>query len=260
MTQQDRVHSLFGLDGRVAIVTGGAQGLGKTIAQLFADAGATVVVADVDLDKANAFAAAASAAGSAIEAVEADVSDERSVQQMTETVAGRHGRIDVLVNNAGIFPKAPILEYTMADFDRVQAVNLRGAFLCTREVARVMVANGTGGRIVNIASLASIHPGVFGNTAYSASKGGLVSMTRSAALELGADHINVNALLPAGFDVEDKPVEPGTVSGPSRTPGRVLLGRTGTEPIAACTLFLASDAARHVTGQTLVADGGFLVT
>ena len=166
------------------------------------------------------------------------------------------------MNCVGIYPKVPILDTTLDEWDAVHAVNLRGAFLCLREAGRQMVAKGTRGSIVNVSSISSLHPSVIGNGAYGASKGGLNVLTKNAALEWGPHGIRVNTLAPGGTMTEGamKP-SPAPRSGPILQPGRVLLERFA-DPIemAAAILYLVAPASNYMTGQMLVLDGGFLLT
>jgi NAD(P)-dependent dehydrogenase (short-subunit alcohol dehydrogenase family) len=262
----DRVIALYGLEGKVALITGGAMGLGKAIAELFVAAGATVVIADIDDASLADTVDEARGRGVTLHGFHADVADEAAVDALVQQVEASHSGIDVLVNNAGVYPRKPsstsppfyppLLEFPLEWWEKQLAHNLRSAFLMTKAVGRSMAERGRGGAVVNIASLAAVHPGLQGNAAYAASKGGMVAFTRSSAIELAPNQIRVNALCPHGFDVEGQ-VLVGAIA--ARAAQRLPLGRTGTDPITASTLFLASEAASHMTGQTLIVDGGFLV-
>lgn len=253
-----QIDRLFDLSGQTATVVGAASGIGKASAALLAEAGAAVTVADRDFAGAQAVAETICAAGGAAVPAEVDLTDEGSVAALFNGA----GKADVVVNSVGIYPKTPLLDTTVADWDAVHDVNLKGAFLCLREAARSMVAGGRGGVIVNVSSISSLHPAVIGNSAYGASKGGLNVLTKTAALELGKHGIRVNSVLPGGTGTEGalRP-SPAPRTGPILEPGRILLGRIA-EPVemAAGILFLASPASSYMTGQTLVLDGGFLVT
>ena len=252
--------TLFGLKGRVALVTGAASGIGKGIARRLAEAGADVALSDVSLRGAEAAALALAACGGRTLAVAADVSDERAVATMVAEVVARLGRIDILVNNAGIYPTAPIAEMNVADWDRVMAVNLRGPMLCTREVVRPLRAQGSGGAILNVSSIDSMHPSFVGMSHYGASKGGLNMLTRSAALELAPDRVTVNAICPGGVETEGTQAAFGDGL-KDQLERRIPLGRVSTpEEIGAVALFLVSPAARYITGATLVVDGGYLIS
>ena len=257
---------LFELTEKVAVVTGGGSGIGHGIARYLAAAGARVVIADISPEAAARVADELNAARpESAFAIRTDVSDEASVAAMMRATLERFGRIDILVNDAGIFPTRPIAEMTLPDWERVQGVNLRGTFLCLRAAALQMRKQGNGGRIVNISSIDSLHPSMVGLAHYDASKGGVNMLTRSAALEFGPDKITVNAVLPGMIATEGVAAmskgAPTTIAQTTATFGaRTVLGRIGTpEDIAACVLFLAGDATGYITGQTLVCDGGYLI-
>jgi NAD(P)-dependent dehydrogenase (short-subunit alcohol dehydrogenase family) len=263
MANTVRLTELFGLDGKVAVVTGGGAGMGASIASLLADAGAHVVVADCDVAAADNTVGAIERAGASAQAMRVDVADESSIGQLFAAVSSEAGEVDILVNNVGIFPKYPFTETTTEQWDQIHSVNLRGAFVCMREAARSMIRNGSGGRIICISSIASIHPATYGNAAYSASKGGVNMLTRGAALDLAEHHITVNAILPGGVRTESgmRLGRTRAVTGPACDDRRFLLGWKPTpQPIAAAVLFLAGTSGEHITGQTLVVDGGFMIS
>lgn len=254
----------FGLKDRTALVTGAAAGIGQAIALLFARAGARVVVADIAGDAAESTAHAIREAGGQAVAAVADVSQEAAVVALMESTTAAFGSLDILVNNAAIFPKKPFLEVDAAFWDRLQAVNLRGTFLCLREGIRTMRAQGRGGSIVNISSVSSQQAVVFHNATYNASKAGVNSLTKTTALEFAADGIRVNAVLPGGVATPGAKAASTTgveLKGPILGPGRIPLGKMGDpEDIAMAALFFASPASRLVTGQLLAVDGGFQVS
>ena len=195
-------------------------------------------------------------------AIAADVVDEQAIVTLFSSTLERCGAIDILVNNAGIMPKYPFTEATAEQWDEVQDVNLRGAYLCMREAAKAMIDAGKGGRIVNVSSTSSLVPGVLGNAAYAASKGGMNMLTKSAALDLSPHKINVNAVLPGGTMTEGVVrlrEGPTMFEGPNTEIARYRLGRLAEpEEIASAVLFLAGGGGNYITGQTIVIDGGFL--
>lgn len=262
------VGKLLDLHGKVAIVTGGALGIGQAITQRLAEAGAAVVIADIDVEAATETAAAITRAGGQAQAIRTDVSSVADVQEVVKRAATAYGRLDYLVNNAGVYPFAPVLKLAEQQWDRVLDINLKGTFLFAQAVAQQIVAEGHDGAIVNIASVDGLHP--TGNLAhYDASKGGVIMLTKSLAKELGPRHIRVNAIAPGSITT------PGTkAAAPTTTDTntaaqqaaanaflqRIPLGRTGEpDEIATAALFLLSPAATYITGSLLVADGGYLV-
>ena len=260
MSRQATFERLFGLTGRVALVTGGASGIGRGIAGRLADAGADVAVADLDAGRAAAAAAELAALGGRAIGLGADVRDEAGVGAMLRDVTAALGVPTILVNNAGIYPATPIADMAVGEWDRVMATNLRGAFLCLREGACAMRAGGGGGAIVNVSSIESMHPSFVGMAHYGASKGGLNMLTRSAALEFAPDRITVNAVCPGGVQTEGTQAAFGEGL-KQRLEARIPLGRVATtEDIGGVVLFLASPAASYITGATLVVDGGYLIT
>jgi glucose 1-dehydrogenase len=249
------------LENKVAIVTGGAKGIGYAIARRFLEEGARVVIADTD-DEAGPAAVDQLDALGPVRYVECDVGERLDVRNLVAATIDAFGDIDVLVNNAAILVKADFLDLDPEDFDRVLRVNLKGALLCSQAVARHMVerikAGGRPGSIVNLSSVNAVFA-IPDQVPYSVSKGGLSQLTKVAALSLAPYGIRVNAIGPGSIATEmlesvmNKPEVRKTIL--SRTP----LGRIG-EPseIAAVAAFLASDQASYVTGQTIYADGGRL--
>ncbi|MGZ3404798.1 MAG: beta-ketoacyl-ACP reductase [Polyangia bacterium] len=238
--------------GKVALITGGARGIGRATAQAFAAEGARVIVADVDADAAEATARALG--GGAI-GVAINVADPQSVKSVVATVLARAERIDVLVNNAGITRDASLLKTSDEAWDTVLAVNLSGTFYMTREVAPHMVARGSGA-IINASSVVGIY-GNFGQSNYVATKSGVIGMTRVWARELGRKGVRVNAIAP-GFiatDMTAKMPEDVLEGMKKKTP----LGRLGVpEDVARAYVFLASDDASFINGQVLGVDGGLV--
>jgi NAD(P)-dependent dehydrogenase (short-subunit alcohol dehydrogenase family) len=245
------------LNNKVAIVTGAARGIGAAFAEALAGAGARVVVADV-IDGGAVVARIGAAGGEAIYC-RADVTSATSVAALVADTLARFGSIDVLVNNAGIFAdlaKKPFTEIDDAEWDRVMAVNLRGAFACAKAVAPAMIAKGCG-KIVNIAS-GTVFKGFSGALHYVASKGAVVAMTRCLARELGPHDICVNAIAPGltmSEAVVDNP-EWGGAAGDATVASRALRRAQQPADIVGTLIWLASDASDFVTGQTIVVDGG----
>lgn len=242
------------LDGKVAIVTGGASGIGQRIAEVFVEEGARVLIADVDSDGIGAMIARLG--HNYADGALADVRDEDSVRKMVEQAARRFGRLDIAVNNAGAGGFSPIQSYPLADWERVIGISLTGTFLCTKHVAAQLIAQGQGGSIINIASLNAIQPAE-GFAAYCAAKAGIVGLTKVAALELGRHQIRVNA------------IGPGLIHTPAVAPMLTIpgleeafvqeapLGRAGEpDDVARLALWLASDESSLMTGQALYLDGG----
>lgn len=248
------LEELFGLAGEVAVVTGAGAGLGKEIASLLARAGAAVVIADVRADAAETVASELRGRGHIALPIEADVADERSVLALFKRVEEELGGVTILVNNAGIYPNQLLVDMSVKDWDRVQSVNLRGAFLCSREAVRSLQARRRDGRIVNISSIAALHAPLMGDTSYAASKAGLTGLTKALALEVASDGIRVNAVLPGGVMTETRPTG---LTGPATQPGRFLLGVAHPSKHSAAVLFLASPRPRRpVPLETTPTTGG----
>jgi glucose 1-dehydrogenase len=242
------------LDGRVAIVTGGARGIGLGIAVRLRAEGASVVIADVDAD-----AATEAARNVGCEAVATDVSQRASVQELVDTTVTTFGRLDVMVANAGVAGGAPFLELTDERWDATMAVNLRGVFLCNQIAGRQFVAQGTGGAIVNLASILAVRANP-NTAAYSASKAGVVSITHSAAAALGEHGVRVNAIGPGYIESQMTAGIRDDAELATTVRDATVLGRFGLPAdIAETAVFLASDASGYITGQVICVDGGWLL-
>jgi 3-oxoacyl-[acyl-carrier protein] reductase len=246
----------FGLDGRVAIVTGAGGGLGQGICPSLAAAGAAVACVDRDVGRAKEIAHRISDAGGRSLALEADVSDPGSVSAVVERVVTELGGVDVLVNNAAIYPRREWTEITPQEWDQVLGTNLRSYFLCARAVFDSMRERG-GGRIVNLSSV-TFFVGLSHLLDYVSSKGGVVGFTRALAREAGPAGVTVNAIAPGAFPTDAEKIHPDPEAYNEWVLDQQSLKRRGTpEDVGNLVVFLASDAASFITGQTIVIDGGW---
>lgn len=241
------------LKGKVAIVTGGAQGIGKSIATHLAQEGANVVIADVAEEMAKSTAQEISQRGNESISIGVDVSSLSSVEEMAKKTLDKFGRIDILVNNAGITRDALIIRMKEEDWDLVLDINLKGAFNCIKVVSSIMMKQRSG-KIVNIASIVGIN-GNAGQANYSASKGGLIALTKTCARELASRQINVNAVAPGFIQTSMTERLSGEVR--QKLSSQIPLGKLGKpEDVASAVLFLVSEKARYITGEVIKVDGG----
>ncbi len=260
------------LDGKIALVTGAGAGIGRATALAFAAAGAAVAAADIDLAAAQKTAAdAAGNRGRAI-AIEADCGDLASIDAMVARTVAEFGRLDIIVNNAGVTRYAQIMDLTEADWDRIHRVNAKGVFFCLQRAAREMIrqhrAGTGGGRIINIASIAGRGYRGTSNAAYAASKGAVIALTKTAAQQLGAHDINVNAICPGvtrtdlgARNAAERAAQRGVTVAEleAEQEAQIPIGRANLpEDIAAMAVFLASPGARNITGQAYNVDGGLV--
>jgi NAD(P)-dependent dehydrogenase (short-subunit alcohol dehydrogenase family) len=255
---------MFRLDNKIALVTGGGSGIGREIALLYAKQGAKVVVADIQLEAAESVVSEIGSGGGSGQAIQMDVSREEQVQSVFDRVVQGNGRLDILVNNAGISHVGNILETSLDDWERIMGVNARGVFLCSKYAVKHMVEQQPqGGILVNMASVAGMIA-VDRRLPYSASKGAVISITRSVAIDFVQQGIRANAICPGtvhtpfveGYlernfaDTKDEERK--------KMHARQPIGRMGRpDEIATAALYLASDEASFVTGSTLVIDGGW---
>jgi len=250
------------LEGKVAIITGGAAGIGRSIASAFAEEGARLVVADIDAAGAEELASELRRNGSEAISIRANVAEVDDTTSMAEAALQHYGSIDVLVNNAAYgarynVSRSPFYALDLKEWDRMLAVNLRGPFLCIRAVFPAMKANG-GGKIINIASV-SFFWGAPGNVHYVASKGGIIGLTRVIAREAGEFNINVNCIAPGSTYSED-PADAAARANREESVGKRSLKRLEyPRDIAGTAVFLASADSDFITGQTIVVDGGYIM-
>lgn len=244
------------LAGRVAIVTGGSRGIGAAIAGLLAEDGAGVVVSGRDAERLQRAVKELERTGAAIEGVVAEAASREDAERLVDTAKQRFGRIDVLVNNAGIIRDGLLVRMKDEDWDRVMEVNLRGAFLMTRATSKLMVRQKSG-RIINIASTAGAM-GNAGQANYSAAKAGLIGFTKALARELAHWGILVNAVAPGLIETDLSAALPDTAR--QALMSQVPLGRPGTpREVAEVVRFLAGDGATYITGQVFHVNGGLYI-
>ena len=260
---------LFDLTGQVAVVTGAGSGIGQACAARLAQVGAKVLCADIDPGSAKVTAAGLEAAGWTAAGAVTDVRVEADAERTAADAVDRWGRVDVVVNAAGVFPPSPAFETSAEFWDNVHAINVKGTFLTSQACARRMAAGGQGGRIVNLASKSAYQPSK-GLVHYSSTKGAVVSMTKALALEWAPYGIRVNAVAPgavktagtqqvAGRMVTDQPRSADEIRAAHLA--RCPLGRQAEpDEMARIILFLATDASSYITGSTVIADGGFMLS
>jgi len=259
------VATLLDLNGKIAVVTGAGKGIGQAIAERLAEAGAYVVVTDVDNEACQSTVGSIHEHGWKAEAMRLDVTDQSNVFDVIRSVNDSHGSIDIVVNDAGIYPSKPISEMTTEQLRAVLDVNLIGAFQVLKESAAVMRASGKGGKIINVTSIDALHPSMVGLAHYDASKHGLWGLTKNAALEYAQDNIQINAVAPGGVLTPGVAAMQGEPSESSADDSAAFLksiplGRMGNpDEIATVVLFLASPMSSYMVGSQIVVDGGRLL-
>jgi 2-deoxy-D-gluconate 3-dehydrogenase len=265
----EKLCNMLNLSGKTAIVTGGSSGIGFGISYRLAEAGANVVIANRTKEEGIRAAKEITKNGWKAMAIVTDVSIEESVKNMVNRTVEAYGEVDILVNNAGVYPLVPVREMSLADFEKVIAINLKGTFLCTKYVSERMVERRKGGRIINITSIDALHPSSVGLAHYDASKHGVWGFTKNIALELAPYNVWVNAVAPGGI------MTPGVQKLQQTTPipsgeevekvlkgmaQRIPMQRLGEpDDIGKVVVFLASDMASYMTGSQIVVDGGLLL-
>ena len=244
------------LQNKLALITGGAQGIGKTISEELVQNGAHVVLGDVNLEGAQATAEAINNNGGSASAVKIDVSNPAEVKQVFDSILKDKKPIDIMINNAGITRDGLMVRMKEADWDRVLNINLKGTFLCSQQAAKQMMKQKSG-VIVNIASIVGVM-GNFGQANYSASKAGVIGLTKTLAREVASRGIRVNAVAPGFIDTEmtrvlDESVRQSLIE-------QIPLAKLGLpEDVARCVAFLVSDRSSYITGQVINVNGGMLM-
>ena len=257
------------LEDKIALVTGAGRGMGRAIAIALAGDGAAVTLADIDGDSLEEATTTVRALGTPALAVQADVGDLSHIDRMVQETVDTFGRVDILVNNAGVTRYLNIMDIKEEDWDRIHRVNAKGAFFCMQRIARELIHQEEGGRIINIASIAGKGYSGTSNAAYAASKGAVISMTSIAAHQLGSHDINVNAICPGSTITEmgratraqrSEQLGVSVEELSSRSASSIPIGRPNDpEDIAAMALFLAGPGARNITGQAFNVDGGLVM-
>ncbi|HEX5456366.1 MAG TPA: SDR family NAD(P)-dependent oxidoreductase [Candidatus Saccharimonadales bacterium] len=264
------INELLDLQGKNAIVTGGAKGIGFGIAYRLSEAGAKVLIADLDLEAAQTSAAELRDKGWIAKPAVVDVSKEDDIKMMIARCKELFGSVDIIVNNAGIYPNKPIADMSEEEFDRVMHVNLQSVFLATKHVSEDMKQAGHGGKIINITSVDALHPSMIGLAHYDASKHGVWGFTKNSALELAPYNIYVNAVAPGGIatpgvEAMQKAQKLPKGADPAKMAeafmSKIPMRRIGEpDDIGKAVLFLASDMSSYMTGAQIVVDGGVLLS
>ncbi len=258
--KSDAIAKKFGLDGKVAVVTGAGAGIGRAVCLCLAEAGASIGVQDLDEKKAAAVAAEIESAGGKAIAMSGDASHASTYDAIYQRAIDELGGLDITVNNAGIYPFTDFLEIPERELDKVFDLNLRGSFVATQRAGAFMSRRGHGGRIINIASVQGFRPTAPGVSAYNVTKAGVMMLTKSAALELAPSGISVNCVAPGVIQTQGTQplIDQQALGDPTELVP--FTGRWGRpEEVADTILFLVGPAASYITGETIVIDGGYLL-
>lgn len=257
----ERILALFSLAGKVALIANNDRGACREIANILSDAGASIVIADSNIEESLAIAADIVSRGGRARALHADCNEEDDILSVFKSIGEIDKKLDILVNTEGLTSRQMLTDTTALRWDELTRTNLRAPFIFTRESVKMMMQSGKGGSIVNITTLGSVHPVIHGNAAYTSARAGVTMLTKSVALDYGKHGIRANVLMPGA--IMNKVSElPSMIesNGPIHAPDRIPLGWGNLQDIASATLFLASPASAYITGQSLILDGGFLVS
>lgn len=251
--------NLFDVSGKVVLITGAATGLGEGYAHIFAESGCKVACADIQFEKVCQTAEDICAQGFEAKSFEVDVTSQKSIRKMAAEILETYGRIDVLVNNAGVEHIEPFTDVSEEHYDFITSVNLKGVFFVAQEIAKIMRKQG-GGKIINIGSLGS-YIGLAESSVYCTTKGGVIQMSKTMSIELGPDNIQVNCVAPGYFITPMTQPFYDDAEHRAWIESRIPLHNWGTvKDLAGPMLFLASDASNYVTGATIKVDGGWLAS
>ena len=258
---REKTEKLFSLKGKVSLVTGSARGLGRSMAQALTEVGADLMLVDILGDELKQTAdEISSETGQKVSYYVSDLGDIETIENITAACISEFGQVDVLVNNAATTVRKPFLEITPAEFDRILAVNTRSAYFLSQQVARIMIRQANGGKIINMASLTS-EIGMRNITAYGASKGGVYALTKGLAVELAEYNICVNAIAPGFFETDLTAPVWQDEEKHAWVRSRIPFGRAGTpDDIAGTVVYLASAASNYVTGRVIFLDGGWMAS
>lgn len=255
------IDNLLNLKGKRAIVTGGGVGIGFSIAYRLAEAGAEVLIADINQINLDTARGKLAIKGWKVEYILTDVAKQEDIESMCQTAVDTFGGIDILVNNAGIYPIKPMVDLSTEEFDRIIKVNLRSVFMTTKRAAEQMISQAKGGKIINITSVDALHPSMVGLAPYDASKHGVWGFTKNVALELAPHNISVNAIAPGGISTPGTGAKDGKpMPGVEAFTAKIPMRRFGeADEIGKVALFLASNMSSYMTGSQIVVDGGVLL-